>query len=51
LSCYYKPSQKGSADESTKYYVCKICGYIAVDEIPPKCPVCNAVQEKFRMED
>jgi len=38
-------------DESTTYYVCQICGYIAVNEIPPKCPVCNAVQEKFRMED
>lgn len=42
---------KKNADESTAYYVCQICGYIAVDEIPPKCPVCNAVQEKFRMED
>ena len=40
-----------STDESTKYYVCQICGYIAVNEIPPKCPVCNAIQEKFRMED
>lgn len=46
-----KEALKGSADESTKYYVCQICGYIAVDETPPKCPVCNAVQEKFRMED
>ncbi len=42
---------KGSMDESTQYYVCQICGYIAVDEIPQKCPVCNAVQEKFRLED
>jgi len=46
-----KDALKGSADESTKYYVCQICGYIAVNEIPPKCPVCNAVREKFRMED
>jgi rubrerythrin len=42
---------KKSDDESTTYYVCQICGYIAAEEIPPKCPVCNAVQEKFRMED
>lgn len=42
---------KGSIDESTKFYACQICGYIAVDKIPLKCPVCNAVQEKFRMED
>jgi rubrerythrin len=42
---------KNSAVESTTYYVCQICGYIAVDEIPPKCPVCNAVPEKFMLED
>ena len=42
---------KKSDDESTTYYVCQICGYIAVDEIPAKCPVCNAIQEKFRLED
>jgi rubrerythrin len=42
---------KGNTDESTTYYVCQICGYIAVDEMPPKCPVCNAVKEKFRSED
>jgi len=46
-----KDALKGSTDESTTYYVCQICGYIAVNEIPPKCPVCNAVREKFRMED
>lgn len=46
-----KEALKGIADASTKYYVCQICGYIAVDEIPPKCPVCNAVQEKFMMEN
>ncbi|MEJ2657081.1 MAG: hypothetical protein P8012_07775 [Desulfobacterales bacterium] len=37
-------------DDSINYYVCQICGHIAVDRIPQKCPVCNAVQEKFRME-
>jgi rubrerythrin len=46
-----KDALKGSADESATYYVCQICGYIAVDEKPPKCPVCNAVQEKFMTED
>ena len=46
-----KEALKESPDESTKYYVCHICGYIAVNEIPLNCPVCNAVQEKFRMEE
>jgi rubrerythrin len=47
----FKETLKGSTDDSTKYYVCQTCGYIAVREIPPNCPVCNAVQEKFRLED
>ena len=40
-----------STDDSTTYYVCQICGYIAVDKVPLNCPVCNAVQEKFMKED
>lgn len=39
------------AHDSTNYYVCQICGNIAVDKPSLKCPVCNAVQEKFRIED
>jgi len=46
-----KEALERSTDESTRYYVCQICGFIAVDEIPSKCPVCNAVQEKFMKED
>ena len=45
-----KDALKESADESTTYYVCQICGYIAVDEIPHNCPVCNAVQKKFKIQ-
>ncbi|MDJ0666236.1 MAG: hypothetical protein QNJ61_03135 [Desulfobacterales bacterium] len=32
------------------YYVCQVCGYIAVDAIPDKCPVCGAVTERFKEE-
>jgi rubrerythrin len=32
------------------YYVCQVCGYIAVDAIPDKCPVCGAVSERFKEE-
>ena len=35
----------------TTYYVCQICGYIAVEEVPLNCPVCNAIREKFRIEE
>lgn len=41
---------KENTEDSTNYYVCQICGYVATDEIPTNCPVCNAVQEKFRLE-
>jgi rubrerythrin len=33
------------------YYVCQVCGYIAADRIPDKCPVCGAVPERFKEED
>lgn len=29
------------------YHVCSICGHVAVDSIPERCPVCKAVPEKF----
>lgn len=32
------------------YYVCQVCGYIAADQIPDKCPVCGAVPERFKEE-
>jgi rubrerythrin len=38
-------------DDSTNYHVCQICGYIAVNDPPLNCPVCNAVQEKFLKEE
>jgi rubrerythrin len=33
--------------EKTTYYVCQICGFISTDQLPERCPVCQAVQEKF----
>lgn len=29
------------------YHVCQICGFIAGDTIPERCPVCRAVPEQF----
>lgn len=31
-----------------EFYVCQVCGYIALDAVPEKCPVCGAVPERFR---
>jgi rubrerythrin len=36
------------AERDTEYYVCQVCGYIAEDEAPDRCPVCAAVIEKFK---
>jgi rubrerythrin len=36
------------APSSRAYFVCQVCGYIAGDEAPPKCPVCGAVTSKFK---
>ena len=30
------------------FFVCRVCGYIAADDPPSRCPVCGAVQAKFR---
>ena len=29
------------------YYVCGVCGHLAVEEPPEKCPVCGAVRKRF----
>jgi len=33
------------------YFICGICGYIAMDSAPEKCPVCTAPKEKFSQND
>ena len=30
------------------YHVCQVCGYIVEGDLPHRCPVCNAVQKKFK---
>lgn len=36
------------AERETAYYVCQVCGHIAENDAPDKCPVCGAVKEKFK---
>ncbi len=40
--------QEGKLAETGTYHVCEVCGYIAADEAPERCPACNAIREKFR---
>ena len=32
----------------SEFYVCQVCGYVAVDAIPENCPVCGAVPGRFK---
>lgn len=34
-------------DDGARYYVCVICGHVHTGEAPGRCPVCQAVPEKF----
>lgn len=41
----------GNSDLDTaahEFYVCQVCGYIALDAIPENCPVCGAVPGRFK---
>ena len=33
------------------YYLCPVCGYVAADEVPEKCPVCGAMAKVFKKVD
>ena len=39
--------RKYSEQEEKTYCVCQICGFIATEKVPERCPVCQAVKEKF----
>jgi len=48
---YKKAMNDMLADRHTVYYVCQVCGYVSEDEAPENCPVCGAVQAKFKLVD
>lgn len=35
-------------DESTDYFVCQVCGYLAESQIPEQCPICGARSKFFK---
>ena len=45
---YKKAINDMIAEQETNYHVCQVCGYIAEDEAPERCPVCNAIKKKFK---
>jgi len=44
-----KQFQEEKPNESTSYFVCQVCGYIALDEAPERCPACNAIRDRFEL--
>lgn len=46
---YKKAINDMISERETIYHVCQVCGYIFEDKIPDRCPVCNAVKEKFKL--
>ena len=35
------------AEKIPAYFVCGVCGYVADDVVPEKCPICGAPENKF----
>jgi superoxide reductase len=34
-----------------KIYICQVCGYLAFNALPDKCPVCGVSKENFQQND
>ena len=48
LRSFYSPDSKDvHVDKDAGYFVCRFCGYLAIDRAPEKCPVCGAPIDAF----
>ena len=48
MELYKKAIEGKGADSQAEYYVCQICGNISENYAPQNCPVCGAVQSRFK---
>ena len=48
---YKKALDRMLEPEGVEYYVCSVCGYVAIGSAPDECPICNAPKDKFRRID
>jgi len=40
---------EGGGDmQAETYYLCPVCGYVAADHAPERCPICNAPAKSFK---
>ncbi|MEN8232501.1 MAG: rubredoxin-like domain-containing protein [Thermodesulfobacteriota bacterium] len=46
-SFYSQDSKDVHVDKDADYFVCRFCGYLAIDSPPEKCPVCGAPMDAF----
>jgi len=47
LSFYSRSDKEVNISTTAEYFVCRFCGYLAVDSPPEKCPVCGADNNAF----
>ncbi len=45
---YKKALENLEKKENVDYYVCPVCGNTFENEVPDKCPVCNALKKFFK---
>lgn len=43
--------KSGKDMDVSEFYLCPVCGYIEVGQIPEKCPVCSAMGKVFTLID
>ncbi|MBZ4643185.1 MAG: hypothetical protein PWQ25_899 [Deferribacteres bacterium] len=41
----------GKDIDTDNIYLCPVCGFIAIDDVPDKCPVCGVGKDKFVQVD
>jgi rubrerythrin len=41
--------ENGTDTPWQKIYICPVCGFTSVDEVPDKCPVCATPRDKFKL--
>ncbi|HSM25058.1 MAG TPA: rubrerythrin family protein [Anaerolineaceae bacterium] len=39
--------KQGKDLEITEFFLCPVCGYIELGKKPDRCPICNAIGDKF----
>ncbi len=43
-----KAVAKGSDLEDHDIYLCPVCGWVGIDQVPDKCPICNTAKKAFK---